>query len=90
MLTLENCLYLTYLDDASSVKILHYNIMVYEMHTEFLIKMAYRKQQKLSGRKVLRFIALHPSVGKTFVVFASSVWKVLKKVKIPQENFCDS
>ena len=52
--------------------------------------MAYRKQQKLSGRKVLRFIALHPSVGKTFVVFASSVWKVLKKVNIPQENFCDS
>ena len=36
-------------------------------------------RQKLSKRQVLRFPGFHPNVGKTFVVFASSVLKVPKK-----------
>ena len=39
----------------------------------------YRKQQKLSGRKVSRFTGFHPNVGKIFTVFTSFVWKELKK-----------
>ena len=42
-------------------------------------EMKYRKQQKLSERKVLRFTGFHPNVGKTFTVVTSSEWKVLKK-----------
>ena len=40
---------------------------------------AYCKWYKLSERKVLQFIGFHPNVGKVFVVFASSLWKVLKE-----------
>ena len=51
----------------------------------------YRKQKKLSERKVLRFTGFHPNVGKTFTVFTSFVWKELKKaitvLNIRQENF---
>ena len=53
--------------------------------------MQYLKQQKLSERKVSRFIGFHSSVGKTFADLASSVLKVLKKAivkKIHPENFC--
>jgi len=40
----------------------------------------YRKQQKLSERKVSWLTGFNPNVGKTFVAFfASSAWKILKK-----------
>ena len=49
---------------------------------------------KLSERKVLQFTGFHPSVGKTFTFFASSVWKVMKKaiaqLSIRRDNFHDS
>ena len=45
---------------------------------------SYRKQKKLSSRKVSQLNGLHPNVGKTFAIFVSSVLKVLKKVI---ENF---
>ena len=35
----------------------------------------YRKQQKLSERKILRFTGFHSNVGKTFTDFTSSVLK---------------
>ena len=35
----------------------------------------YHKRQKLSERKVLRFIGFHSNVGKTFADFTSSVLK---------------
>ena len=45
------------------------------------------KRQKLSERKVSQFTGIHPNVGKTFVVFALSAWKVLKKA-IAKLNIC--
>ena len=47
----------------------------------------YREQQKLSERKVLWITGFHPDVRKIFAVFASSVWKVLKKATA-QQNIC--
>ena len=52
------------------------------------------KRHKFSRRKVLQFTGFHPHVGETFAVFASSVWKVLKKTIahqiIRRENFRSS
>ena len=39
----------------------------------------YHNRQKLSERKVSQFAVFHPNGLKTFAVFASSLWKVLKK-----------
>ena len=49
--------------------------------------MYYRKQQKLSERKVLRFTGFHSNVGKTFMSLASSVLKVLRKAIAQKKNF---
>ena len=49
--------------------------------------MKYRKRQKLSERKVLRFTGFHPNVGKAFAVFASSVLKVPIGQSISREIF---
>ena len=44
----------------------------------YSIKHLYHVPQKLSKRKLKQFTGFYPSVGQTFTVFASSVWKVLK------------
>ena len=59
-----------------------------------LLHCTYCKRQKLSEIKVSWFTGFHSNVGKTFAVFASSVWIVLKKaiaqLKHSSENFCYS
>ena len=42
---------------------------------------------KVKQEEVLRFAGFHLNVGKTFAVFVSLVWKVLKKAIAQTEHF---
>ena len=55
------------------------NIVSY--HKNYLSMQIYRERQKLMERKVSQFTGFPPKVGKTFVVFPSSVLKVLPLLK---------
>ena len=52
----------------------------------------YRKKQKLREKEITKLTGFHPNVGKTFVVFPSSAWKVLRKtialVKCCPKYYC--
>ena len=54
----------------------------------------YRKQQKLSKRKVLRFTGFHQNVGKTFAVYTFSCVENAEESHCStehlSENFCGS
>ena len=63
------------------------------MRMMYIIVCTYRKQLKLSERKVLWFTGFRSNVGNTLVDLASSALKVLQKSiahKIIRENFCGS
>ena len=47
----------------------------------------YRKQQKLSGRKVSRFIGFYHNVGKTFVVFEYILVLKMALIKLVEKTF---
>ena len=76
------------LDNLNEIIINHKNLNNYA-YMPYVHINTYRKRQKLSERKVLRFTGFH-----TNVVFALSIWNVLKKdiaeLNIYQENFRDS
>ena len=68
---------ITFAQDWKLVSLINQLITCCLLIVSFVMKniCAYRKQQKLSERKVSQFIGFHPNVAKTFAVFASSVWK---------------
>ena len=47
----------------------------------------YSKQQKLSGRKVSRFIGFHHNVGKTFVAFEYILVLKMALIKLVEKTF---
>ena len=65
-------------------KILH--IKLAHIYTVYRTRYLYRKRQKSMEGKASWFIRFHPNVGKTFVVFPSSVLKVLSLPKHSQEK----
>ena len=76
------------LDNLNEIIINHKNLNNYA-YMPYVHINTYCKRQKLSERKILWFTGFH-----TNVVFALSVWNVLKKdiaeLNIYQENFRDS
>ena len=58
-----------------------FRIMPGNQKNGVVLKIMYRKRQKLSERKSLRFTEFYPNLGKTFVIFALSVLKVLPLLK---------